>query len=273
MLTPWKELEEEVFLKNVTSPLFAVLTAPQANNIDLSSPLGMPIFYDAIEELKDFDIAYSRNAKEIFDSKRIVLLDSDRLLPTGGKIAQTGLFFERQRESLGLPDYIKNVYGNGQDDFYKEINPTLNTEVRLKGLNALLSQIGFKVGFSNGYFVFDEKGGIKTATEIEANDQRTIQFIKDVRDKIEECLKDLIYSLSAFADLYDLAPLGEYDVVFDFGDITYNKEEDRQRWWGYVIAGKVPAYKFFMKFEGMTEEEARAMVDEAQPRYSTLFER
>lgn len=270
--TPWRDLAEESFIQNVDRPLYGVLTMPHANNVELNSPFGMPIFSEALEELKDLDIAYSRNAKEIFDSKRTVLLDSDRLLPSGGKVAQTGTYFERQRESMGLPNYVKNVYGNGTEDFYQEINPQLNTDTRLNGLNAYLSQVGYKVGYSNGYFVFNEAGGIQTATEVESNDRRTIQLIKDVRDKVETCVEGVIYAMNVFADLYDLAPVGVYEVVFDFGDITYNVEEDRQRWWGYVVSGKVPAYKYFMKFEGMSEEEAREMIVEATPKEPRLFE-
>lgn len=269
--TPWKDLTEESFIQNVDKPLYGVLTMPHANNVELNSPFGMPIFSEALEELKDLDIAYSRNAKEIFDSKRTVLLDSDRLLPSGGKVAQTGTYFNRQRESMGLPDYVKNVYGNGTDDFYQEINPQLNTDTRLNGLNAYLSQVGYKVGYSNGYFVFNEAGGIQTATEVESNDRRTIQLIKDVRDKVEGCITNVIYAMNVFADLYDLAPVGVYEVVFDFGDITYNVEEDRQRWWGYVVSGKVPAWKYFVKFEGMSEEEAKEMIAEATPKQPTLF--
>lgn len=269
--TPWKDLVEESFIQNVDKPLYGVLTMPHANNVELNSPFGMPIFSEALEELKDLDIAYSRNAKEIFDSKRTVLLDSDRLLPSGGKVAQTGTYFNRQRESMGLPDYVKNVYGNGTDDFYQEINPQLNTDTRLNGLNAYLSQVGYKVGYSNGYFVFNEAGGIQTATEVESNDRRTIQLIKDVRDKVEGCITNVIYAMNVFADLYDLAPVGVYEVVFDFGDITYNVEEDRQRWWGYVVSGKVPAWMYFTKFEGMSREEAIQMVAEAQPKQPTLF--
>ena len=269
--TPWKDLAEESFIQNVDKPLYGVLTMPHANNVELNSPFGMPIFSEALEELKDLDIAYSRNAKEIFDSKRTVLLDSDRLLPSGGKVAQTGTYFNRQRENMGLPDYVKNVYGNGTDDFYQEINPQLNTDTRLNGLNAYLSQVGYKVGYSNGYFVFNEAGGIQTATEVESNDRRTIQLIKDVRDKVEGCITNVIYAMNVFADLYDLAPVGVYEVVFDFGDITYNVEEDRQRWWGYVVSGKVPAWKYFEKFEGMSEEEAKEMIAEATPKQPTLF--
>lgn len=271
--TPWSDLLEESFIQNVDSPLYGVLKMPHANNVDVDSPMGLPIFSDAIEELKDLDIAYSRNSKEILDSKRTVLLDSDRLLPSGGKVAQTGAYFDRQRESMGLPDYVKNVYGNGQEDFYQEINPQLNTDTRLSGLNAILSQIGYKIGYSNGYFVFNESTGIQTATGVEAEQQRTIQFIKDVRDKVERCLDRVIYALNVFADLYNLSPVGTYEAVYSFGDITYNVEEDRARWWGYVVSGKVPAWMYFEKFEGMSKEEAQAMVAEATPKQPTLFGR
>lgn len=269
--TPWADLLEEVAIENVDKPLFAVFRTPNANNIDFNSPFGLPVFSEAIQELRDLDIAYSRNAKEILDSKRTVLLDSDSMIADGKKVAGTSDYFISRREQIGLPDYVKNVRGDGREMFYQEINPTLQTDVRLAGINALLSQIGFKAGFSNGYFVFNEKTGMVTATQVESDDRRTIQFIKDVRDRLESCLTDLIYALNVFADLYGFAAAGQYEVVYDFGDVTYNREEDMAKWWGYVVSGKVPAWKFFVKFEGMTEEEAKAMVAEAQPKAPTLF--
>ena len=270
-LTPWSGIAEEVGIANLNKPLFGVLKTPHANNIDMNSPLGLPIFSEAIQELRDLDIAYSRNSKEIVDSKRTVLLDSDVMMTPGHKIGNNPYAWKAQREALGLPDLVKNVSGDGTKTFYQEINPTLNTDTRLTGINALLSQIGFKVGFSNGYFVFNEKTGMITATQVESDDRRTIHFIKDVRDKLEACLDCLIYALDVFATLYGFAPAGSYEKVYDFGDITYNREEDRARWWGYVQAGKVPAWKFFVKFEGMSEEDAKEMVQEAQPKAPRLF--
>lgn len=269
--TPWSGIAEDVAIENINEPLFGVLKTPHANNIDISSPLSLPIFSDALEEFKDIDIAYSRNAKEIKDSRRLVLLDSDRLLPTGEKVRNTITGFERARNELGLPDYVKNVYGDGQENFYQEINPTLNTDIRLTGINALLSQIGYKCGFSNGYFVFNESTGIQTATGVEAEQQRTVQFIKDCRDKLESCLDALIYALNAFADLYNYAPAGKYEVQYDFGDILYNYEEDKARWYSYVTQGKVPFWYYLTKFENMTEEEAKALETAAQPKEPALF--
>ena len=127
------------------------------------------------------------------------------------------------------------------------------------------------MGFSNGHFVFNENSGIQTATEVEANQQRTIQFIKDVRDKLESCLNGVINGLNMFANLYSLVPTGDYEVVYDFGDITYNYETEKIRWWGYVVAGKMPLWRYYAKFEGMSEEEAREIEKEIQPKQPTLF--
>lgn len=258
--------------EKLDGPLFGVLRTPQANNVDISTPLGLPVFAEGIEELGDIDVAYSRNAGEIKDSQKIALLDDRLLMPSGTPVsAMSPRGMENRRNEMKLPHYVKNVFGQDEKEFYQEINPQLNTDARLAGINALLSQLSYKCGFSSGYFVFNEKTGMVTATQVEADDRRTIQFIKDVRDKLEDCLNGVIYALNVFADLYDLTPVGVYETTYDFGDITYNREEDRARWWQYVVQGKVPAWLFFVKFEGMTEEEAKAMVEEAQPDEPTLF--
>lgn len=252
--TPWKELMPDVGIENIEKPLFAVFKTPMANNIDIASPLGMSIFAEAMEELKDLDVAYSRNAKEIYDSKRTVLAD-ERLFD-GKAIMVDG---EIVRVKPKMPDYIRNVLSEGQENFYQEINPNLNTDTRVKGINNILSILAYKCGYSNGYFSFDSMTGIQTATGVEASQQRTIQFIKDVRDKLEMTMDDLIYAIDKYADLYDLAPVGVYEVEYGFGDICYNYEEDKKTWWGYVTAGKVPAWMYFVKFENMSEDEAKAM--------------
>ena len=262
--TPWSELAEEVTAQNVERPLFGVFRMPNANNIDVQSPYALPIYAEAIEELRDLDVAYSRNVLEIEQSKRTVLLDSDRLMASGGRIStQNGAALLK---SKGLPDFVKTIEGTGNGDIYHEINPSLNTQTRVTGIDNLLSQIGFKCGFSNGYFVFNQKTGMVTATQVEADDRRTIQLVKDIRDQLQNCVEDVVYALNKFADAYKLAPNGKCNIAYDFGDVTYNREEDRIRWWGYVATGQVPAWRYFVKFEGMTEDEAKAMIEEAQPK-------
>ncbi len=270
--TKWANMQDEVNIvrKNndkLTSMLFGVFRIPSANNIDMGSPLGMAIFSKALEELKDLDIAYSRNATEIYDSKRTVLVD-DRLasLPATMKDGKV------TRHKLKLPKFARNVMADGQQNFYQEINPSISIEQRKAQIDFQLSLIGCKCGFSNGYFVLDEKTGMITATQVEADDRETIQLIKDVRDALKVALDDLFYAQSVFADLYDLSPAGEYEASYNFGDITYSYEEDKARWWTYVQAGKVPAWKYFVKFEGMSEDEAKELVEEAKGKDLGLFD-
>ncbi len=249
--TPWAGLAGDVIAENVDRPLFGVLRTPQANHLEPDSPMGMPIFAGALEELRDLDVAYSRNAAEIYDSRRLALLD-DRLTEQAGAPVAAG-------RRLKLPRFIKKAFGSGPSEYYQEIDPALHTEVRLAGINALLGQIGFKCGFSNGYFVFNQRSGMMTATQVEADDRRTVQLIKDVRDKLETALDGLIYALDRFADAYELAPAGAYQVTYDFGDITYNREEDRARWYGYVADGRVPFRYYLTRFEGFSDQGAEAL--------------
>lgn len=267
--TKWADLLPDAYItkandEKLDAPLFGVLTTPDANDFDSVSPLGQPLFSQAIEELKDLDIAYSRNAEEIKDSKRIVLSDDRLLLPSGENL--------KMRKSLfKLPKFVKNVSGTDAKEFYQEINPQLNTDTRKNGINQQLSFIAYKCGYSNGYFSFDEKTGVVTATQIEADQQRTIQFIKDCRDKLQNCMDGVIYAIQVMAELYGLAPSGTYEVEYGFGDIIYSYEEDKANWWKYVVQGKVPAWKYFVKFENMSEDEAKALVAEAEPDEPTLF--
>ena len=58
--------------------------------------------------------------------------------------------------------------------------------------------------------------------------------------------------------------MGNYEVNFNFGDITYNYAEDKAAWRAYAMQGWVPKWLYFVKFEGMSEEEAKAVVAEAE---------
>ncbi len=262
-MTNWANLQPDVHItkkngEKINSMLFGFFRMPNTNDIDMNSPLGVSAFADAMEELRDLDVAYSRNAEEIFDSRRMAMVD-DRLIQKPAYRDEKG---NTVRPVVKLPKYFKAV-GGLDEEVYHEVNPTLNTVTRKEGINQLLSLIGFKCGFSNGYFVLDEKTGMVTATQVESDDRRTIQLIKDVRDALQNCLDDLFYAQSVFADLYNLAPAGEYEPQYDFGDITYNEEEDRARNLTLANSGYIPKWQYLVRFEGYSEEDAKAAVAEA----------
>lgn len=250
----WAHLSPEVSISKLEKPLFAYYRVPGANTIDPSSPLGLSVFANAITELKAIDIAVSRKNMEVEDSKKITFVGQ-------------ALIQNAQNKGVELPRFVQGL-GMGLNDTetsaIHEHTPVLLTDQRIKDINFNLSMAGVKCGFSEGVFVLDGQTGMITATQVEADDRDTIQTIKDDRDALKDAIEQAIYGANALATLYNLAPLGDYEVNFNFGDITYNYEEDKAAWRAYAMQGWVPVWLYFVKFEGMSEEEAKALVAEAE---------
>ena len=249
----WAHLAPEVTITNLETPLFGYYRVPGANTVDPSSPLGLSVFANAIAELKAIDIAVSRKNTEIEDSKHITFV--------GQQLIQNA-----QNRNVELPRFVKGLgmgLSDGEVSAIHEHAPTLLTDARIKDINFDLSMAGVKCGFSEGVFVLDGQTGMITATQVEADDRDTIQTIKTDRDALKDAITQALAGADALVTLYNLAPLGEYEVNFNFGDVTYNYEEDKASWRAYVMQGWVPKWMYFVKFEGMSEEEAKAMTAEA----------
>jgi len=273
--TVWKDMLEDASIENVEKPLFSIFKMPLSNNIDMSSPLGVSIFSNALKELKSLDIAWTRLEDEIFDSQKQVFL-GDMMIDEPGRLVRSRYTANGVIDKAGrtLPRYVRIILGSNTGEEYHEINPTLQTTDRLSGIDHFLNLVGVKCGYSTGQFVLNGRTGHVTATQVEADDRETIQMIKQIRDSFQSATDGLIYALDKIADLYHLAPVGVYEINYDFGDITYNWEEDRMRHWQYVTQNKYPLYKYYMEFEGMSEEEAKKVVAEAQaeqPKEERLF--
>lgn len=249
----WADMIEEASISKLEKPLFAYFRIPGANTIDPASPLGLSVFANAQHELKALDIAISRKDSEVEDSKHITFVGQ-------------ALIQNAQNKGIELPRFVKGLgmgLNDGEVSAIHEHVPTLLTDQRIKDINFNLSLVGVKCGFSEGVFVMDGQTGVITATQVESDDRDTIQTIKTDRDALQDALQQAFYGADALATLYGLAPLGEYEINYSFGDITYNYEEDKAAWRAYVAQGWVPKWLYFVKFEKMSEEEAKALTAEA----------
>lgn len=247
----WAEMQPEVRIEQLETPLFAFFRLPGSNTIDQTSPLGMSAFANAIPELEALDMALSRKNGEVADSKHITF------------VGQAAIQYANAH-STKLPRFVQGL-GVGVDDKkpVTEHVPTMLTDARIKDINFDLSMAGVKCGFSEGVFVMDGQTGMITATQVESDDRDTIQTIKADRDALRCAVEQAIKGADALTTLLGAAPLGEYETTFNFGDITYNYEEDKASWKNYASQGWVPLWLYFTKFEGMSEEEAKKMVAEA----------
>jgi A118 family predicted phage portal protein len=250
----WAHLKPDVLIRGLDKPLFAYYRVPGANVIDGSSPLGVSIFANALNELKAIDIAISRKDDEIMDSKHITFVGQ-------------ALKRSADNRDIKLPRFVQAL-GIGVDsnnvDTVKEHVAVLRTEQRLQDINFNLSMAGIKCGFSEGVFVLDGQRGMVTATQIESDDRDTIQTIKDDRDALQAAIEQAVEGADKIITLSGLCPVGPYELNFSFGDITYSYEEDKANWKMYATQGWVPVWQYLVKFEKMTEQEAKEAVAEAK---------
>ena len=255
----WAAILDEVGLEGVKLPLFSYFKVPSPNRY-LDTPLGLPIWHNCLKELEDFDVAWNRKAAEVYDSTHVTFLP------------EVTVDYQKAGETrdIKLPRFVRSVYSpDPMDSTITEHVATLLTEQRISDLNSILSVIGMKCGLNQGTFVFNENTGLQTATQVEADQQETIRTIERIRKQLVKCLKQLFYALDVIADTdTDLPKESDpvQEINFGFQDITYNFEEDRTNWWKYRVQGDVPAWMYYQRFEGMTEDDAKAMVEEATPK-------
>ena len=105
---------------------------------------------------------------------------------------------------------------------------------------------------------------MRTATEIESDDQETIRTIKNIRDVLKTCLEDLFYALNVFIDRYyskEEYPAEDWE---QFKDITYNAEEDKKFAYQLSQNGYMPKSQFLVEHCSRTPDEAKKMVAEAK---------
>ena len=66
------------------------------------------------------------------------------------------------------------------------------------------------------------------------------------------------------------AAKGNYEISYDMADITENHEEDKARWFAYAQQGYIPFWRYLVKFEGMTEDEAKEIVQEQEDKMKEM---
>lgn len=210
-VSAWKDLKEKVEIKNIQKPLFAYFKMPEANTVDTNSPLGVSGYSRAVNLIKDADMQYSRLLWEYEAGEMAIDIDRDAMSfkedPKGNYHTVPNRMQARLFRTIDL----------GESDTYQPYAPVLRDTSFIQGLNAILMRIEDVTGLSRGT-LSDVTQEARTATEIKILKQRSFQTNADIQQAIEDCLKDVVYIMNAYCDLYEITKAGEYDVSFEWDD-------------------------------------------------------
>jgi A118 family predicted phage portal protein len=250
-VSSWKDLKETVTIKNIQKPLFAYFKMPEANTIDTTSPLGVSGFSRAKDLIKDADFQYSRLLWEYEAGEMAIDIDRD------------AMNFQEDAKGIGhtVPNHLQarlfRKVDLGESDTYQPFAPTLRDASFNAGLNTILMRIEDVVGLGRGS-ISDASMEAKTATEIKSMKQRAFQTNADIQNALEDTLRDVIYIMNAYCDLYEITPDGQYDANFEWDDsILVDVDTELNKRLSLMNAGLASKVEVRMWYFGETERQAQ----------------
>ena len=225
---------------------------PQANTIDTTSPLGVSGYSRAISLIKDADMQYSRLLWEYEGGELAIDIDRD------------AMNFQEGADGVNhtVPNHLQARLFRKVDigidgSTYQPFAPSLRDSSYLQGLNAILMRIEDAVALSRGT-LSDSSAEARTATELKILKQRSYQENAEIQHALENALKDVIYIMDVYCDLYEITEKGEYDVNFEWDDsIIVDVDTELNKRMTLMQNGLTSKLELRMWYFGETERQAQ----------------
>lgn len=250
----WSKIEPVRTFTNVKHPLFVYFKLPMANNVDRNSAMGISGYARAMNQIRQADEQWERTMWEFQGSELAVM-------------AESGMFRVVKGEA-DLPSGNKRLYRIFQDSgspLFKEFAPGIRDNSLFNGLNRIFQRIEFNCGLAYGT-LSDPQLVEKTAEEVRGAKQRSLTHIQNIQETLEDSLQHLIFVLNAYADLFELAPAGEYETVFEWGDgVTEDRDKEFARRLQLATANKYKWEKFIAWYFECSEEKAAEFIPTVLP--------
>lgn len=248
----WSDLQEEITIEGVDRPLFAYFRNPSSNDIEPDSQVGVSVYggNPNIGLIQQADEQWERLWWEFQSGERKIFTDATK--------TSASAFKDRLFE-----------YGSFTADgnLFEPFSPEFRNDPLYQGFQYILQRIEYNVGLSFGT-ISDPQNVEKTATEILAAKNRQRITVKAIQNALEATFDGLIYAMNVYCDLYGLAPAGEYEVTYNWGDGVLDDpdtiRQDKAMDVSLVSAGLMNDWEYRMKWYGETEDEAKAMLPKMQ---------
>lgn len=235
-------------------PTFSLIRLAFDNPYWDYSPMGVALFHDAIDALKTVDLAFNNMGDDLIMGRKLLVLPESMLSKDEYGNAQVPMLTGKR--------FFVAVKSNTYDEKARvfEYNPSLRTEENRQALSTALQMLGKRIGFGIKAYALDDQGGITTAKQVAADNSEMMRAVRRHEHIIKPAIQSLItaacgiYRELGTTPLVDIA--GQVNVVL--GDsIMQDDDSLRERDRADVAAGLLEPWKYMVRWQGYTEEEAR----------------
>lgn len=227
-------------------PRFQIIYPNIANNLDLSTPMGLSVYANALDQLEGTDVVYDAFFNEFNLGRKRVMVPMS--------MVRTML----QNADGTVPVFDENdlvFYAYQTDDKsqkIEEMNGELRVDALIKGINKAVNLVGFKCGFGDNQYEFSGSSVVKTAREVISEDSDMFRSVKKHESVLSSAIEGMF---KAVADMLGLST--DFDVSVDYDDsIIEDTETEQARDRADVVDGIMSRLEYRMKW--YHEDEATA---------------
>ncbi|MBS0949529.1 phage portal protein [Weissella minor] len=271
-LSNWDDtMPEKIVLTGLSRPTFAYFKMPGKNNFAIESPLGVGISENAKSIIDAANIAYDQFVREVQLAKRRVFVPSSMIRPTA---KQDGDLFDDGFPKFDEDEDVFMQFKDKDGSNITQVDTTIRNVQYTSTLQYHLHALENNVGLSQGTLTTDGAINDKTATEVVSDNSATYRTRSSIITQCEKQLYGLIRSILELANLplFDGKALLNYDIQKNPIDINLHFEDgvfvdkDAQAKQDMLIVqeGMMPKVEFLERNYGLSEEDAKRWVQEAQ---------
>ena len=253
----WKNIMLKQTIAGVDRVLLGYIKSP-VNNRKTNDKYGVPITYGCEATILEIKETMKQLLTEYRLKKNFVGVDST-MFDKNEKLPEDGLFkkfiFNADDERFEIYDPQFRDYTNRLQELFKRLEHEIGTSY------GILSEVDTQQA---------------TATEIKRSMYDTFTICDDMRTNLEKGLDDFFYACNVLANAYNLSPIGEYEVSFEW---SYSLLEDTQTEWNQMtwannkgIISDVEMRQWLKPDETLEESEnAIQEIKESQPKVEDLL--
>jgi len=256
---------DTVFIKT-SRPLFVYIANPEANNLNMFSPLGIAIYANAIDTLESLDIAFDALNQEIILGRKRIIVPASAV--------RTVTDTAHPNRLVRYFDPSDEIFQAFNQEDAQNIKITDNSvelridEIRL-AIQTLLDIFCTQTGFSAGSFSFDGVS-MKTATEVISENSKTFKLKQSYENNIGAGILELLESIREIGANYGLTiSQNEYNITFNDAVIE-DRNSKTDYWLKRYIAKTCTLENVLEELDGDTEDEAKAKAEQINNQNATV---
>ncbi len=243
------------YIIKTDTPHFQIFKPNIANNLDMSSPLGISIFANSIDRFKSIDLKYDSFMNEFELGKKRIVVDSSALK---AKVDATPDGKVRYVQYFDKNDKVYQAISGMENQPAKEIDFKLRTEEHINAINAELNWLSSNIGLGANFYKFDGSSiSTKTIKEVMSEHSEAFRTKEHHQIIVDNVIYDMVKAVCELEGI----KTNSITIVHD-DSIIEDKDSERISAQQEVGQGLRSKKDYLINVRGMNEEQAEKALQE-----------